>query len=108
MLFYRDLAIFEQASPSRGNRTPLDMHNSQDEKLNVLEGTYYFQVSEDEYHISVDTIKFYRFEGKEYKTPSLGIINRTIETDYKYKKDTYETITEIYRLFRVNAIRSFL
>ena len=45
------LAIFEQTSLSPGRGTPLHVHPSQDEVFYVLEGTYYFQVGEEKYHL---------------------------------------------------------
>lgn len=47
-----DLAIFEQTSLSQGKGTPLHIHHNQDEIFIVLEGSYYFQVGEEKYHLS--------------------------------------------------------
>lgn len=46
------LAIFEQTSLSPGRGTPLHVHPNQDEVFYVLEGTYYFKVGEDKFHLS--------------------------------------------------------
>ncbi len=47
-----DLAIFEQTSVSQGKGTPLHIHHLQDEIFYVLEGSYYFQVGEEKYHLT--------------------------------------------------------
>lgn len=46
-----DLAIFEQTSLSPGKGTPLHIHHFQDEVFYVLEGSYYFQVGEEKFHL---------------------------------------------------------
>ncbi len=46
------LAIFEQTSLSPGKGTPLHIHHFQNEVFYVIEGTYFFQVGEDKYHLS--------------------------------------------------------
>jgi quercetin dioxygenase-like cupin family protein len=48
-----DLAIFEQTSLSQGKGTPLHIHNSQDEIFFVLDGSYFFQVGDDKYSLTV-------------------------------------------------------
>ncbi len=48
-----NLAIFEQTSLSQGKGTPLHTHNSQDEIFYVIEGTYYFQVGDDTYDLTI-------------------------------------------------------
>ncbi len=48
-----ELAIFEQTSLSQGKGTPLHIHNSQDEVFYVREGSYYFQVGEEKYNLTV-------------------------------------------------------
>ena len=48
-----DLAIFEQTSLSQGRGTPLHIHNFQDEIFYVREGSYYFQVGEEKYDMTV-------------------------------------------------------
>ncbi len=51
------MAIFEQTSLSPGRGTPLHIHHNQDEVFYVVDGSYYFQVGEDKYHLSTgDTI----------------------------------------------------
>jgi quercetin dioxygenase-like cupin family protein len=46
-----DLAIFEQTSLSQGRGTPLHIHHSQDEVFYVLEGSYKFQVGDDQFDL---------------------------------------------------------
>ena len=46
------LAVFEQTSLSPGRGTPLHVHPEQDEIFYVLEGSYYFKVGEDKYHVA--------------------------------------------------------
>ncbi len=48
-----ELAIFEQTSLSQGKGTPLHIHHSQDEIFHVQEGSYYFQVGEERYDLTV-------------------------------------------------------
>ncbi len=48
-----DLAIFEQTSVSQGKGTPLHIHHNQDEVFCVIEGSYYFQVGEEKFNLSV-------------------------------------------------------
>jgi quercetin dioxygenase-like cupin family protein len=45
-------ALFEQSSLSPGKGTPLHVHHLQDEVFYVIEGTYYFQVGEDKFHLA--------------------------------------------------------
>jgi len=45
-------AMFEQTSLSQGKGTPLHVHHLQNEVFYVVEGTYYFQVGDDKYHLS--------------------------------------------------------
>jgi len=47
-----DLAIFEQTSLSPGRGTPLHIHPTQDEIFYVLEGSYFFKVGEDKFHLT--------------------------------------------------------
>lgn len=47
-----DLAVFEQTSLSQGKGTPLHIHPSQDEVFYVIDGSYYFQVGDDKYHLN--------------------------------------------------------
>ena len=47
-----DLAVFEQTSISPGRGTPLHVHSEQDEMFYVLEGSYYFKVGEDKFHLA--------------------------------------------------------
>jgi len=47
-----DLAIFEQTSLSPGRGTPLHIHHFQDEVFYVIEGTYYFQVGDEQFNLS--------------------------------------------------------
>ena len=47
-----DLAIFEQTSLSPGKGTPLHIHHTQDEVFYVIEGSYYFQVGEEKFHLN--------------------------------------------------------
>ncbi|MBK9938862.1 MAG: cupin domain-containing protein [Chitinophagaceae bacterium] len=47
-----DLAIFEQTSVSPGKGVPLHIHHLQDEIFYILEGSYYFQVGEEKYHMN--------------------------------------------------------
>tara|TARA_R110000868_G_scaffold86347_8_gene242250 strand:- start:50883 stop:51449 length:567 start_codon:yes stop_codon:yes gene_type:complete len=48
-----DLAVFEQTSLSQGRGTPLHVHSSQDEIFYIVEGSYYFQVGNEKYHMEV-------------------------------------------------------
>ena len=48
-----DLAIFEQTSLSKGRGTPLHVHPGQDEIFYVLEGSYRFQVGQDNYNLTI-------------------------------------------------------
>jgi quercetin dioxygenase-like cupin family protein len=48
-----ELAIFEQTSLSQGKGTPLHLHHTQDEIFYVLEGSYYFQVGEEKFSLTV-------------------------------------------------------
>ena len=51
------MAIFEQTSISPGKGTPLHVHHSQDEVFYVVEGSYYFKVGEQKFHVSAgDTV----------------------------------------------------
>jgi quercetin dioxygenase-like cupin family protein len=45
-------AMFEQTSLSQGKGTPLHVHHFQDEVFYVVEGSYYFLVGEDKYHLN--------------------------------------------------------
>lgn len=45
-------AMFEQTSLTQGKGTPLHVHHFQNEVFYVIEGTYYFQVGEDTFHLS--------------------------------------------------------
>lgn len=45
-------AMFEQTSLSQGRGTPLHVHHFQDEVFYVVEGSYYFKVGEDKFHLS--------------------------------------------------------
>ena len=45
-------AMFQQTSLSQGKGTPLHVHPLQDEVFFVIEGSYYFQISEDKYTLS--------------------------------------------------------
>ena len=47
-----DLAIFEQTSLSPGRGTPLHVHPLQDEIFYVIEGSYFFKVGEDKFHLT--------------------------------------------------------
>jgi quercetin dioxygenase-like cupin family protein len=47
-----DLAIFEQTSISQGRGTPLHIHPTQDEIFYVLEGSYFFKVGDDKFHLT--------------------------------------------------------
>ncbi|MEP6612257.1 MAG: cupin domain-containing protein [Mucilaginibacter sp.] len=47
-----DLAIFEQTSLSPGRGTPLHIHPLQDEIFYVLEGSYFFKVGDDKFHLT--------------------------------------------------------
>jgi len=47
-----ELAIFEQTSLSQGKGTPLHIHHSQDEIFYVIEGSYKFQVGNDQYELA--------------------------------------------------------
>ncbi|SEP25608.1 cupin domain-containing protein [Mucilaginibacter sp. OK283] len=47
-----ELAIFEQTSLSQGRGTPLHIHPTQDEIFYVLEGSYFFKVGEDKFHLT--------------------------------------------------------
>jgi len=47
-----DLAIFEQTSLSPGRGTPLHIHPLLDEIFYVLEGSYFFKVGEDKFHLT--------------------------------------------------------
>jgi quercetin dioxygenase-like cupin family protein len=44
-------AMFEQTSLSPGRGTPLHVHHFQDEVFYVVEGSYYFQVGEEKFHM---------------------------------------------------------
>ncbi|WP_462252143.1 cupin domain-containing protein [Ferruginibacter sp.] len=45
-------AMFEQTSLSQGKGTPLHVHHFQDEVFYVVEGSYFFQVGEDKFHLA--------------------------------------------------------
>ena len=45
-------AMFEQTSLSPGKGTPLHFHHLQDEVFYVVEGSYYFQVGDDKFHLN--------------------------------------------------------
>ena len=53
-----DLAIFEQTSLSPGRGTPLHVHPLQDEIFYVLEGSYFFKVGDDKFHLSAGESTF--------------------------------------------------
>ncbi|MBK6966358.1 MAG: cupin domain-containing protein [Bacteroidales bacterium] len=48
-----ELAIFEQTSLSQGKGTPLHIHDTQDEIFYVNEGTYYFQVGDEKFNLTI-------------------------------------------------------
>ncbi len=45
-------ALFEQTSLTQGKGTPLHVHHLQDEVFYVVEGSYYFQVGEEKFHLN--------------------------------------------------------
>jgi len=45
-------ALFEQTSLTPGKGTPLHVHHLQDEVFYVVEGSYYFQVGEEKFHLN--------------------------------------------------------
>ncbi|MFP5080419.1 cupin domain-containing protein [Pedobacter sp. JCM 36344] len=47
-----ELAIFEQTSLTQGKGTPLHIHHTQDEIFYVLEGSYKFQVGDDQHDLT--------------------------------------------------------
>ena len=47
-----NMAIFEQTSVTPGKGTPLHVHHLQDEVFYVIEGSYYFRVGDEKFHLS--------------------------------------------------------
>ena len=47
------IAIFEQTSMSPGRGTPYHLHPTQDEIFYVLEGSYFFKIGDDKFHLSI-------------------------------------------------------
>ncbi len=45
-------SLFEQKSLSQGRGTPLHIHHLQNEMFHVLEGSYFFKVGEDKFHLN--------------------------------------------------------